>query len=115
MKKIIYIPSMIVLICCFSCHKVLDQTPISAATVETFYTTAYDFTQATNAIYANLRPYPDRLLNLSETRSDNLYAVSEGGVRQWDPVNAFHTPLANNPYVGEAWLTNFNGIQKANV
>ncbi|HLR37702.1 MAG TPA: RagB/SusD family nutrient uptake outer membrane protein, partial [Chitinophagaceae bacterium] len=53
-------------------------------------------------------------LNLSETRSDNLYAVSEGGVRDWEGINSFHKTIASNPYVEEAWSSNFNGIYKAN-
>lgn len=98
-----------------SCKKELDQKPISSATTETFYATTNDFIQGVNAIYNDLRPYPDRLINLSETRSDNLYAVSEGGVRDWDPINNFSNTLASNPYVSEAWQTNFNGIYRANV
>jgi hypothetical protein len=98
-----------------SCEKDLDQVPISSATTETFYTSTNDFLQSTNAVYNNLRGYPDRLLNLSETRSDNLYAISEGGVRDWDPINGFQKTLASNPYITEAWASNFNGIYKANV
>ena len=98
-----------------SCKKDLNQTPISSATTETFYATPNDFVQAANAIYNDLRGYPDRLLNLSETRSDNLYAVSEGGVRDWDPINSFYKTLSSNPYISEAWLSNFNGIYRANV
>lgn len=114
MKKI-YILTVVTVILLASCKKDLNQTPISSATTETFYATPNDFIQATNAIYNDLRGYPDRLLNLSETRSDNLYAVSDGGVRDWDPINSFHKTLASNPYISEAWITNFNGIYRANV
>ncbi len=98
-----------------SCKKELDQRPISEASTETFYRTAFDFIQGVNAVYNDLRTYPDRQINLSETRSDNLYAVSEGGVRDWDPINNFHKTLSSNPYVQEAWSTNFNGIYRANT
>lgn len=98
-----------------SCTDDLTQTPISAATTETFYTQQTDFIQGINAVYASLKTYPDRLLNLSETRSDNLYAVSDGGVRDWEGINSFHKTIASNPYISEAWNTNFNGIYRANV
>ena len=114
MKKIYFLAAGAALLMA-SCKKDLNQTPISSATTETFYATPADFIQAANAIYNDLRGYPDRLLNLSETRSDNLYAVSEGGVRDWDPINSFHKTLASNPYISEAWLSNFNGIYRANV
>lgn len=98
-----------------SCEKELDQQPISDPTTETFYAIPNDFIQGANAIYSALRGYPDRQLNLSETRSDNLYAVSDGGVRDWEGINGFHRTLASNPYVAEAWLNNYNGINRANV
>lgn len=114
MKKTI-LPFIISALIVSSCEKELNQVPISSATTETFYATNNDFIQAANAVYNDLRSYPDRLLNLSETRSDNLYAVSEGGVRDWDPINSFFRTLASNPYISEAWLTNYNGIYRANV
>ena len=66
-------------------------------------------------MYNALRGYPDRLLNLSETRSDNLYAVSDGGVRDWEGINSFHSTIASNPYIAEAWAIDYNGIFKANT
>ncbi|MFD2569029.1 RagB/SusD family nutrient uptake outer membrane protein [Spirosoma soli] len=98
-----------------SCSDDLNQVPISAATTSTFYSQPNDFIQAVNAVYSDLRTYPDRQLNLSETRSDNLYAVSDGGVRDWEGINSFQKTIASNPYVTEAWATNFNGIYRANV
>lgn len=114
MKRIFFY-SMIALVLFTSCEKELQQVPISSATTETFYTSTNDFLQATNAVYNDLRGYPDRQLNLSETRSDNLYAVSDGGVRDWDGINSFQKTIASNPYVTEAWSSNFNGIYRANV
>lgn len=98
-----------------SCSDELNQVPISASTTATFYTQPNDFIQAANSIYNDLKAYPDRQLNLSETRSDNLYAVSDGGVRDWEGINSFHKTIAANPYVAEAWSANFNGIYRANV
>lgn len=113
MNKIFLV--LLVLAVLTGCEKELDQQPISDPTTETFYAIPNDFIQGANAIYAALRGYPDRQLNLSETRSDNLYAVSDGGVRDWEGINGFHRNLAANPYIAEAWLTNYNGINRANV
>jgi len=114
MKKIFY--SIILSAAIFSsCSDDLNLLPISSATTETFYKSTNDFIQGVNAVYADLRAYPDRQLNLSETRSDNLYAVSDGGVRDWEGINSFHKTIAANVYITEAWLTNYNGIYRANV
>ena len=115
MKKIFYAVTITGALLVTSCEKELNQTPISLATTETFYSIPNDFLQGVNAVYANLKTYPDRQLNLSETRSDNLYAVSDGGVRDWEGINSFHKNLSANPYLEEAWATNYNGIFKANT
>lgn len=113
MKTLIYTLLTIAVIS-IGCVKDLDQQPISSLTTQNFYTQPGDFVQGLNAIYNALRGYPDRRLNLSETRSDNLYAVSDGGVRDWEGINSFHKTIASNPYVIEAWNTNFVGIYRAN-
>jgi hypothetical protein len=113
MKNIRYLFA-VVLVVMASCEKKLEQLPISASPSDAFYSSLNDFLQATNATYNSLRAYPDRQLNLSETRSDNLYAVSDGGVRDWEGINSFHKTIAANPYVSEAWSVNFNGIFRAN-
>ncbi|MCU7550635.1 RagB/SusD family nutrient uptake outer membrane protein [Chitinophagaceae bacterium LB-8] len=113
MKKV-FLPIIAATVLFSSCKKELDQVPISSVATGNFYKTQNDFIQATNAVYNNLRGYPDRQLNLSETRSDNLYAVSDGGVRDWEGINSFHKTIASNPYVIEAYNSNINGVFKAN-
>ncbi|MFN8356599.1 MAG: RagB/SusD family nutrient uptake outer membrane protein [Spirosomataceae bacterium] len=112
MKKILTILPLLIV---GACTSDLTQVPISSATTATFYSQTNDFLQATNSIYNDLRGYPDRQLNLSETRSDNLYAVSDGGVRDWEGINSFLKSITSNVYVNEAWYANFNGIYRANV
>ena len=115
MKKI-FVVIIIAIAGCFSaCEKKLDQSPISTSPTENFYTQTSDFIQAVNAVYNGLMNYPDRQLNLSETRSDNLYAVSDGGVRDWEGINSFHKTIAGNNIVTEAWAGNYNAIFKANT
>lgn len=97
-----------------SCAKDLNQAPLSSGTTTTFYLQPSDFIQGANAVYNDLRGYPDRLLNLSEIRSDNIYGVTVSG-RDWDPINNFAQGIAPNVYVEEAWQVNFNGIFRANT
>lgn len=114
MKKLSFI-LFTMLVVLGACNKELQQDPISSATTATFYATQNDFIQGINAVYNSLRDYPGRQLNLSETRSDNLYAVSDGGVRDWEGINSFHKTISSNPFVSEAYSANFNGIYRANV
>lgn len=97
-----------------SCSKELNQQPISTATTETFYKQPSDFLQAVNAAYNSLRGYPDRLLALSEVRSDNIYPSNDVG-RDADPINNFSPGIAPNVYVEEAWNADFSGVFKANT
>jgi hypothetical protein len=115
MKKIFYIPAIALSILSVSCSKELNQIPISQGTTLTFYQSPSDFIQGVNATYSDLRAYPDRLLNLSEIRSDNIYGVSDLGVRDWDPINSFQKSITGNTYIEEAWNVNFNGIFRANT
>jgi hypothetical protein len=114
MKKIFFLSTIASFILITSCKKQLDQSPISSSTTATFYKSPLDFVQATNAIYSSLHNYPNRLLNLSEIRSDNIYGVSVT-VRDWDPINNLSPGISANTYIDEAWTTDFNGIFKANT
>ncbi len=114
MKKIVGYSLIAVVGLLSACDKKLDQNPISSQATGTFYASRNDFIQGVNAAYNGLRTWPDRMLNLSETRSDNLYAVSDGGVREWEGINSFHKTIAGNAYVTEAWSGNYTGIFKAN-
>jgi len=115
MKKIYFI--LLISFAAFaSCNKDLNQVPISTATTATFYQQPSDFIQGINAVYNNLRGYPDRLMFLSEVRSDNIYPNNSDGVaRDHDPINNFQTNIPTNVYVEEAWRSDFNGIFDANT
>lgn len=115
MKKIFFILTIALNFLAISCQDDLNQVPISQGTTLTFYQSPSDFIQGINAVYSDLRAYPDRLLNLSEIRSDNIYGVSDLGVRDWDPINSFQKAITGNAYVEEAWNIDFNGIFRANT
>jgi len=114
MKKTLSISAIAVTILLSACRKDLNQVPISTGTTATFYKTQSDFLNATNAIYADLRTYPDRIAFLSEVRSDNIYGVSVSG-RDWDPINDFSPSVGSEAYVEECWSTDFNGVFRANT
>jgi hypothetical protein len=97
------------------CEKDLDRTPLSNASVPDFYKTPVDFDQALNATYSQLRGYPDRILTMSEIRSDNIYGVSSQGVRDWDAINNFNTTLAVSPYTADVWAQDYSAIFRANT
>jgi len=114
MKQISFILIIAAVVLASSCKKDLNQVPISTATTATFYKQPSDFIQGVNAAYNSLRGYPDRLIFLSEIRSDNVYPTNAVG-RDPDPINNFSLGIAPNVYVEEAWTANFSGIFKANT
>src|SRR5690348_1766546 len=98
-----------------SCSKDLNQVPISTATTSTFYQQPSDFLQAVNSIYNSLRGYPNRLMELGEVRSDNIYPTNNDVGRDHDPINNFAQGIAPNTYVEEGWRADFAGIFRANT
>ena len=120
MKKYIYLAAGVLGLFAFtSCEDELTQLPLSQRTIENFYLTQSDFNQARNATYsvafhgAGTYGYANRVLNLSETRSDNLYATTTAS-REWEGINSFYTNISTNAYVKEAYTSNYNAIYKAN-
>jgi hypothetical protein len=119
MKKYIFLMVGAVLFALTSCTDELNQLPLSQGTIENFYATPGDFVQARNATYsiafhgAGTYGYANRVLNLSETRSDNLYATTTAS-RDWEGINSFYTSISSNTYVKEAYTSNYNAIYKAN-
>ena len=120
MKKYIYlIASILIVFAVTSCDSELNQLPLSTGTTENFYSTLSDFTQARNATYAyafhgaNEYGYANRVMNLSETRSDNLYATTQAS-REWEGINSFYTSISTNSYIKEAYVSNYKAIFMAN-
>lgn len=98
-----------------SCEDELEQNPISQIGSSNFYQNEEQFEKAVNGIYNQLFPVPERYFNLSEIRSDNMYATTDEGVRQYEPINNFARSLPANPIIDEAWTNNYNGIMRANM
>ncbi|MCC9135598.1 RagB/SusD family nutrient uptake outer membrane protein [Pontibacter silvestris] len=115
MKKISVVLLSVLLLGISACEDDLDQAPISDASAANFYRNTADFQQGVTGIYNALTNYPVRRFNLSEVRSDNIFAPGVSGVRDWNPVNNFEKTLETNPLIIEAWNTNYNGILRANT
>jgi hypothetical protein len=114
MKKIFLILPIIML-GLIACEKDLDQVPISQTSINGFFRDDIDFNNAVSGVYNSLRGYPAREFHLSDVRSDNIYGVGEMGVRDHEPVNNFENTIAVNPYMSEAWSSNYTGIMRANT
>jgi len=120
MKKYIYIiANIFAILALVSCESELDQIPLSEGTTENFYSTQNDFNQALNATYSiafhgtGTYGYANRVLNMSETRSDNFYATTQAS-RDWEGINNFFVSLSSNALIREAYVSNYNAIYKAN-
>ncbi|WP_292246899.1 RagB/SusD family nutrient uptake outer membrane protein [Mesonia sp.] len=98
-----------------SCSSELEQTPISEIGSNNFYSSEEDFENAVNGIYSTLDIYPNMQFYLSEVRSDNMYAVTQTGVRPYEQINNFDLTLATNEQVSDNWDNNFVGVFRANT
>jgi hypothetical protein len=121
MKNIKFIGVTILLLGVGACSDELNQAPISNPSAVNFFRTTTDFQQAVNGLYnalgANqqtINGYAIRRFDLGETRSDDIYSPGTG-VRDWNPINNFEKTLATNPYINEAWNSNYMGILRANT
>ncbi len=115
MKRISIILYVAVALIFFSCEDELEQTPISEVGSNNFYQNESDFQNAVNGIYNQLMPKAERYFDLSEIRSDNMYATTEVGVRDHEEINNFTRSLAANSLITDTWNNNFNGIMRANT
>ncbi|GGF78495.1 RagB/SusD family nutrient uptake outer membrane protein [Wenyingzhuangia marina] len=93
----------------------LDQSPISDLGANGFYSNTEEFEIAINGAYSTLRFFPDTQFHLQEVRSDNMYAITETGVRPFEPVNNLDNSIATNTYLSDVWDTNFEGILRVNT
>jgi len=114
MKIKIYLTLFSFLLVLSSCEKQLDQTPESSLATDDFFTNNNDFLQAVNGVYSQLNNYPSQALWLSEMRSDNINATSDGN-RDWDGINNFTPNITTTGFISTAWRANFNGIYNANI
>jgi hypothetical protein len=113
MKRSAYILLLFAAAVISSCTKQLDQYPVSNTTTDNFYTNSNDFLQAINGVYSKLKDYPGQSLWLSEMRSDDIAAVSDGN-RDWQNINDFSPNITTTGFIVTAWSNNFNGIFNAN-
>ncbi|AKD05385.1 RagB/SusD family nutrient uptake outer membrane protein [Pontibacter korlensis] len=115
-KKIYTLTSAIILAAGMSaCEEKLDLAPVSEVGSNGFYKNTADFEKAVTGVYSQLRGYPMVHFDLSEVRSDNIYAPGTSGIRDYNLVNNFNRTLATNAQMSRAWNSNYNGIMRANT
>jgi len=115
MKKHIIYSLLIGLVILSGCEDKLEQAPISALGSNGFYRNQADFQKALNGAYNQLRQYPINHFELSEVRSDNLYAPGVAGVRDYNLINNFSRNLSTTTLISTTWNDYFNGIMRANT
>ncbi|MEP7258561.1 MAG: RagB/SusD family nutrient uptake outer membrane protein [Flavitalea sp.] len=114
MKIITLIISSFLVFSFLSCEKQLEIKPISSLSVDNFYNSVSDFEQSINGAYSSLKNYPLWLLRLSETRSDNLYAVMDGA-RDFEPINHFKSSISSLGFIKSVWSDIYTGIMRTNT
>lgn len=114
MKLIQFIISIFLFFSFLSCEKQLEIKPFSNLSVDNFYNSVSDFEQSINGAYSSLKNYPLWLLRLSETRSDNLYAVLDG-VRDFEPINHFKPSISSLGFIKSVWSEIYTGIMRTNT
>jgi hypothetical protein len=121
MKKIHLTIFCALLIAFDACESELNQIPISQASAANFFRNTADFQAALSGVYNAMGANPQtgngyavRRFDMSEVRSDNVYSPGTG-VRDWNPINNFEKTLSTNPYMSEAWSSNYLGIMRANT
>lgn len=112
MKKILIACSLMLCVFSFSCNN-LDLLPISAKSVEGFYTNEQEIRQAVNACYNTLGSILVRnnySYWLTEARSDNTF---QGMGYDDGPINRF-TETATLPTLATVWADHYNLIFQSN-
>ncbi|MEX0635905.1 MAG: RagB/SusD family nutrient uptake outer membrane protein, partial [Ferruginibacter sp.] len=115
MKKLFYIPFLLILITMWGCEKYLDRKPLDASASTTFLSNQNEMEQSLNAVYAaNLWTFPNNtpLLFAIESSTDisirrdqnseDFIALGEGNF------------FINNGIVNSSWSQGYRLIQRAN-
>ncbi|MFT4204028.1 MAG: RagB/SusD family nutrient uptake outer membrane protein [Chitinophagaceae bacterium] len=115
MKHIKYITyGMCAMIVSSSCNKYLDTTSISNITVENFYTSTNDISQALTGVYNSLLSLPDEnYYYLSELRTSNYYISSVSAARDYYTLSRFQQ-TADLSTAETSWSDLYTMIYRAN-
>jgi len=101
-----------------SCDDFLEELPQSSAASANFYKNDNDIKNAVNACYANLQKsqlYGDFIINMAETRSDNIEDQNPGGNAGRDYNIDKFTAGADNAAITAVWQYSYNTIMRCNA
>ncbi|MGV3560241.1 RagB/SusD family nutrient uptake outer membrane protein [Larkinella arboricola] len=99
-----------ILISCFSCN-VLDVSPVSVITNNSFWKTQNDAEGALNGMYVNLRAIEDALTAVGEQRSE----IFQGGVYGTGGNDMLHNALSADQPLHTDWRIYYTVINSANM
>ena len=115
MKKLLYIPFLLLLITMWGCEKYLDRKPLDASASTTFLSNQNEMEQSLNGVYAaNLWTFPNNTPLLfaieastdigirRDQNSEDFIALGEGNF------------FINNTIVNSSWSQGYRLIQRAN-
>lgn len=115
MKKIKYLIAVLIIFVAISCQDYLDSEVIFDKSLETYYKTPTDITEATAGVY-NAIYVPDPLSeeNIAANLMDNMM-LGGGGPddRAAKYVDSFEDPLEDT--YRSLWVQSYNGIARANA
>ncbi len=100
------------------CDDFLEELPQSSAASANFYKNDNDVKNAVNACYANLQKsqlYGEFMINMAETRSDNIEDQNPGGNAGRDYNIDKFTAGADNAAITAVWQYSYNTIMRCNA
>ena len=115
MKKILYLPLLLIVTTIGSCKKYLDRTPLDASASTTFLSNQDEMDQSLNGVYAaNLWTYPNNTPLLFA-----IEASTDIGIRRDQNAEDFialgeGSFFINNQIVNLSWSQGYKLIQRAN-
>ena len=115
MKKILYLPLLLIVTTIGSCKKYLDRTPLDASASTTFLSNQDEMDQSLNGVYAaNLWTYPNNTPLLFA-----IEASTDIGIRRDQNAEDFialgeGSFFINNQIVNLSWSQGYRLIQRAN-
>src|SRR5512139_2389566 len=116
MKKIIYIPIMLLAIVAGGCNKFLDRKPLDASSASNFLSNQDEMEQSLNGVYASaFWVFPNNTPLLFAVEASTDIALKRGGNAEDVAALGDAGPfLVNNQLPNTCWGQGYKLIQRAN-
>jgi len=117
MKKIIYLPLLLVLLASGGCEKFLDRKPLDASSASNFLSNQDEMEQSLNGVYASaFWVFPNNTPLLFAVEASTDLAMKRGGNDEDRVALGDGGPfIVNNSLVNTCWSQAFKLIQRSNV